>query len=164
MRVRKATLDDKDAIQQILKLSFGHCDDSYFDVRGNNYVVAECDGKVVAVTGVVDNDYCNYSNAYEVSWTATHPAYRHRGIMPKLLRYAIETRDDKNKCVYCSCWRVGDSDINLIRSMKELGFTLVYKARTHYVSPYYHVCQGCVCNTGAPCECYEDLYILQAGR
>lgn len=161
MRVRKATPDDKDAIRQILELGFGFRPANYLDILGNNYVVAECDGKVVAVTGVVDNDYCNYVDAYEVTWTATHPEYRHQGIMPKLLRYAIEERSDKSKRVYCSCWRIKDQDINLKRTMQELGFTLVYKARTYYKFPYYSVCRGCVYNTGAPCECYEDLYVYK---
>ena len=158
---RRAIPEDLEQIKDLLHKSFGFEEyTTALNIFGNSYWVAEDDGIIVAITGIVDNEFCNYVNGYEITWTCTAKEYRRKGIMTDLLRIVINNDRFEDKPIYCSAWRFKGKEINLKSILKELGFELLYEGRTYYKYPLYKVCEVCVEGKDG-CVCYEDLYVLR---
>ncbi len=161
--IRKSTQEDREMIKHLMQLCFGSYKElePYANLDGRYYLYLK-DGILVAMTGLTsDSEYGHL----EVDWTCTHPSYQNGGYMQELFTKMMDGVDED---VYCSCWRLPNKDkVNLHAIMSSFGFKEVVRSRVHWKVP--HNCfrdyeGGCVCYTGAGCECYEDLYLREGSK
>lgn len=158
--IRKSKTDDKELIQHLMQLCFGDrsnlgpCE----DLDGRYYLYFK-DDILVAMTGLTSKSEYGH---LEIEWTCTHPDYRHNGYMQELF---TEMLSDVHEKVYCSCWRLPNSDrVNLQTIMSLFGFEKVIPSRGHWKVP--HNCfrdyeGGCSYYKDIGCECYEDLFLRE---
>ena len=119
--IRYSNKNDIEQIKELLYSCFGEmvAGGGYERIESGRYLVYEEDGKIVALTGFCFDDEFR---GIQITWTCTHPDYRHKGIMQKLFDRLLQTTDED---VYCSCWHIGDNDVNLHTLMQMYGFTRV---------------------------------------
>lgn len=151
---RRSTVDDLDAVSDLINQCFGFREDNPLYNIESRYLLAFDEHKLVAMTGII---FSSKYNGLEVDWTGVDKDYRGTGLITNMLRNLLS----EHKCdVYCSCWRLYNrKDVNLHFAMKELGFTLLRESHKKYNSKECEVCKVCVNNIGDNCICCEDLYI-----
>lgn len=154
MYARLSKLDDKEKIDELMKLCFGEREDyKVFENLSGRYLLAFDDDKLVAMTGLYYNKEYNW---YEMDWTCTHPDYQHKGVMHELFARICSYTDED---IYCSCWRLGGNEhVNLHSLMRDFGFVEVVKNRFTWRKSY-NCNLFCVNCNGNDCKCYEDLYL-----
>ncbi len=154
--IRYSKREDKEQIKDLLYLCFGEMvvnEGAYDNIENGRYLCYVVDDKVVAITGFCHDDEFN---GIQITWTCTHPDYRHRGYMQELFKRLLATTDER---IYCSCWCIADTEANLFSIMKMFGFRKVmgdYKRRW--------IRHHCNCKTDCPyrrenCFCSNDLYL-----
>lgn len=158
--IRKSTTDDKEQIQQLMKICFGDKNnlEPYESLEGRYYLYFK-ENSLVAMTGLTSNSEYRH---LEVDWTCTHPEHRHKGYMQELFTHMLT---DVKEPIYCSCWRMPNKDkVNLHTIMRLFNFKEVVQSRVHWKIPHncFLDCKGgCSYCTGSNCECYEDLYLRE---
>lgn len=159
--IRKSVSSDRECIYQLMCMCFGDKNnlEPYENLDDRYYLYFE-NGVLVAMTGLISSSEYDHP---EVDWTCTHPEFRHRGYMQALF---TEMLGNVKESVYCSCWRLSNSDkVNLYTLMSLFGFKEVIRSRVHWKVPFNcfrDYSGGCVCCTGVGCECYEDLFLRKA--
>lgn len=154
MEYRYSTKDDYCLIKELIELRFGNRDknDVYNELDGR-YLLAFDGDILVAMTGLRD---VGFYKGPEIDWTCIRYEYEGRGLITDMISRVI---DGVEQDVYCSCWRIGDSDdINLKHAMKNLGFQLAIPCYKKSNSKYMK-CKNICVNASDSCCCYEDLYI-----
>ena len=123
----------------------------------NRYLLAYCDNKLVAITGLSDD---TYFDGAEIDWTCCHPDYRCRGIISDML--GIVLKSAKND-VYCKCLRTYQKEYaNLHSIMIKYGFTCVKRNYKEFHISNDIICEICPYkNDNIACVCYEDLYVMR---
>lgn len=158
IKYRYSKKEDCNDILSLLLMCFGSkiMPDAIENIE-NRYLLAYCDNKLIAITGLSDD---TYFGGVEVDWTCCHPDYRCRGIISDML--GIVLKSAKND-VYCKCLRTYQNEYaNLHSIMIKYGFTCV---KRNYKE--FHISKGIICdvclykNNDMSCICYEDLYILK---
>jgi len=174
MSFRMATDADREELSALLRLCFGTMaeDDGALSWIEGRYMVAEVrtefmdmyrhiNKRIVAMSGILSPDKSEY-DGYEISWTATLPEYRKKGLIVSILRTLEEKLPDDGISLYCDCWRVGDnSDINLVSVMKHLGMHEVIHDRIRRQVPHNKMCKHCVHGNEAGCHCTGNLYMKE---
>lgn len=155
--IRFSKQEDKDKIIELLYTCFGNREhEGAYDNIPGRYLLCFLEDKLVAMTGLIHN--ADYNSGCEISWTCTHPEYRHQGYMMELFERIVYTTDED---IYCSCWKIPTKEhINLHHLMKEFNFELVLDS--HIRSQYPHKCKvgdTCPFFTGQGCVCQQDLYV-----
>ena len=160
LTIRKATLSDVSQIKELFFKCFGEMAERRGALKSlDNYIVAEDNSKIVAISGIVDKSDSLY-DGYEVAWTCCDEEYRHKGIVTNILKQCIEKLPDDGVPVYCDCWRVNFNEkTNLDSTMKNLGMKLFYINIAVYNKDYISVCRTCPYrNDSERCHCVMDLY------
>ena len=156
--IRFSKASDKEQIIELIELCFGDREKhgAYENIPGRYLLYFDKWGRLVALTGLVHNS--EFRSGAEITWTCTHPDYRHKGIMHELFERLLAVTDED---IYCSCWKLSFKDkINLHHLMNDFGFELVLES--HKTAIYPHKCdigEGCPYWGGEGCTCREDLYL-----
>lgn len=155
--IRFSKESDKDNIIALLHQCFGdRSKEGAYDHIPGRYLLYFIENKLVAMTGLIHN--ADYRSGCEISWTCTHPEYRHQGLMMELFKRIVSTTDED---IYCSCWKVPAKErINLCHLMEAFNFELILEGHTK--NQYPHKCSvgdSCPFFTGANCVCQQDLYV-----
>lgn len=158
---RWSVTGDSDDIDHLIGQRFGNRY-SYGvleNLEGRYFMAVNATGKVVAITGLNDS---KFYNGLEVDWTCIDGEYTGHNLMSVMLEYILK---DCNKDVYCSCWRLDKSPINLRHAMQYNEFLPVQIPRISFDSRYNALCKSS-CKNYNPvngfCKCCEDLYMRKA--
>jgi|GEM_PF-3433964 len=149
---------DLEEIKKLLITCFGdNANTNAYDNIDGRYLLCLVNGKIVAMSGL-----CHKSNispdAVEITWTCTHPDYRHQGIMQNLFEKLLNTT---NQDIYCYCWKIGDkSFVNLHDLMDIYGFE---KIKSNLNEKENKICPNASKEKCAyyneNCKCCEDLFL-----
>lgn len=160
--IRNAKESDYNKLHILFDKVFGSamCDESaYTPIVGRYKVAVDKFGNIVSATGIIPSTMSEL-DGYEVTWTATLPEHRHKGLIRHMLAKSIKDWTNSNIPIYCFCWRLADKDkINLYSVMTSLGFKELAVNTKHFLKPYYSCCKTCH-NTKETCHCYIDLWVL----
>lgn len=161
--IRDALDSDYDKLCALFDQMFGRsmCDESAYDpIEGRYKVALDRFGDIVATTGLIPPSRSS-CEGYEVTWTATLPAHRKRGLVTHMLADAINQWAYPNIPIYCFCWRVGNNEkINLYSVLTRLGFTEVMRGVKAMSNPHFTSCKNCPYSEHG-CYCYNDLWVLE---
>ena len=121
--IRYSNENDIEEVKNLLYKCFGSMveenqDNAYKNIERGRYLLYIEDNKIVALSGLcfgTDSEF----NGIQITWTCTDPEYRHRGYMQELFKRIVSSTDE---AIYCSCWYIGDNDINLKILMKLFNF------------------------------------------
>ena len=151
---RRSTQEDSQEIDELLKECFGAYIDDLENYIVDRYLCAVDNGKIVAVTGILQEDKWFRT---EVDFSVVYPSYRGQHLMSHMI--AQELQRVGNIDVFCSCWRV-HSSINLIQAMRFNGFKEI--KRPEEVWPRDSDCEGCISSDECNGCCYADLWLRKA--
>lgn len=150
---------DKYEIGELLRICFGEFpiyNGALYNLD-KRYMVAEYEGKIVAVTGILPVERSSYTG-YEVTWTCTLPEHRKNGLIVHMLGAWEKKLPDDGIPIYCECWHLDDNTYpNLASVMKHLGMTELVRVDWQWMAPHRKECQTCIYYK-AGCRCHNDLY------
>lgn len=155
---RKSTESDYNSLKALFYCCFGGIAEnggalSWID---NRYILCVIDDKIVACTGILPLEKSDY-NGYEITWTCTHPDYRHNGHIVDMLKICEDELND-NLPIYCDCWHLADREYaNLHNALTQRGFRKIIDARVRRVHPHNLECIDCLYKK-KNCKCSGDLY------
>lgn len=157
--IRYSKSSDIEQVKELLYLCFGEMveqENAYDNIEKGRYLVYEVDNKIVALTALTFN---NEFRGIQISWTCTHPDYRHRGYMQELFKRLVQTTDEN---IYCNCWYIEDKSVNLKSLMELFGFELVmtdiFKRNINHNCHFPKDCPYKKEN----CHCGNNLYMRKA--
>jgi N-acetylglutamate synthase-like GNAT family acetyltransferase len=149
---------DEDAVYNILQECFGfvHRETATKDINCR-YLMCFDDDKPVAITGL-EWSYTFHCLAFD--FTGVIPEYRKQGIIEEMFERLISSTDER---IVCSCWRIGDNNVNLHKVMDKFGFELIMKDTMKFKCGYNcsRAQKHCTGYSGDDCTCSEDLYELR---
>ena len=123
------------------------------NIENGRYLLYFIEDRIVALTALTFN---NEFRGIQISWTCTHPDFRHKGYMQELFKRLILSTDED---IYCNCWYIDNNAVNLKTLMKLFNFKLVikdmFKRNIKHNCNIYKDCPYKKEN----CSCGNDLYL-----
>lgn len=153
---RYSTIADYKQIRNLLETCFGKMAINHgaLNYLMGGYYLAFDNNLLISMTGIYNS---NELYGYRINWTCTHPDYRGKGIMHKMIEHII-SKNSSSDTIYVTAWKLSNKEYpNLHKVLLDNGFELVCKDFLNHINGCTRYCKDCIYSESCN-RCTEWLY------